>query len=201
MVHKQSRFGSIEVAYDDEVLVPRQWTLEQSRWAEALLQDLPDGPVLELCAGAGQIGLVVACETGRSLVQVDVDARACSYARTNAERTGVAADVRCGDLAGALADDERFRLVLADPPYIPSDEVEQLPDDPEGAIDGGPDGLDIARTCLAVAARHLLDGGVVLLQLGTREQADLLRADVTGHGLEVAEVRAVGDSGVLVLLH
>ena len=194
------RFGPIEVAHSDGVLVPRQWTIEQSRWAAALLRDLPEGPVLELCAGAGQIGLVVAVETGRALVQVDANPRACTNARSNAEHAGVTSDVRCADLEHALAADERFPLVLADPPYVPSDEVGELPDDPESAIDGGADGLDIARTCIRVAAAHLLDGGLVVLQLRSPEQADLLRPAAADLGLETEEVRTVADAGALVLL-
>lgn len=200
MTQRHTRFGPVEIVYDDAVLVPRPWTIEQSRWAAALLPDLPDGPVLELCAGAGQIGLVVAVETGRALVQVDVDPRACDFARGNAERAGVGSDVRCGDLRRALTGDERFPLVLADPPYVPSEDVEALSDDPKDAIDGGADGLDIARTCIEVAGAHLLDGGLVLLQLRSSEQADLLRPEAVDHGLEVAEVRTVGTSGALVLL-
>jgi methylase of polypeptide subunit release factors len=200
MTLRRSRFGPLEIAYDDAVLEPRPWTLEQSRWAAALLDDLPAGPVLELCAGAGQIGLVVAVETGRPLVQVDVDSRACTHARANAERAGVASDVRCGDLEEAVAAGERFPLVLADPPYIPSDEVDDLPGDPHAAIDGGADGLDVARTCVAVAAAHLVDGGLVLLQLKSVEQAELLRPVPADRGLEILEVRAVADAGALALL-
>lgn len=200
MTLQKSRFGPLEIAYDDAVLVPRPWTIEQSRWAAALLRDLPDGRVLELCAGAGQIGLVVATETGRELVQVDADPRACQHARRNAEHAGVASDVRCGDLEQALATDERFPLVLADPPYVPSDEVEELPEDPTGAIDGGADGLDVARTCIGVAAAHLLDGGFVLLQLGSSQQAELLGPEAAEHGLQTLEVRTVASTGVLVLL-
>lgn len=200
MTSRRCEFGPVEIAYDDAVLVPRAWTLAQSRWAAALLQALPEGPVLELCAGAGQIGLVVAVETGRELVQVDVDARACAHARRNAEDAGATSDVRCGDLRGALEPGERFPLVLADPPYVPTDEVEQLPDDPRQAIDGGPDGLDLARTCLEVAAAHLLDDGVVLLQLRSAAQAGLIRPAAAEHGLETLEVRTVGDAGALVLL-
>ena len=200
MTLRQSRFGPIEVSYDDAVLAPRQWTIEQSRWAVALLRDLPEGRVLELCAGAGQIGLVVAVETGRALVQVDVDPRACGHARDNAQLAGVTSEVRCGELQTALGSDERFPLVLADPPYIPSDDVEKLPEDPRGAIDGGADGLEVARTCIRVAAAHLLDRGLVLLQLRSSEQADLLRSVAAGHGLETVEVRTVGGAGALVLL-
>jgi methylase of polypeptide subunit release factors len=200
MTLRRSRFGPLEIVYDDEVLEPRPWTLEQSRLASTLLEDLPEGPVLELCAGAGQIGLVVAVDTGRALVQVDVDPRACTHARTNAERAGVTSDVRCGDLEEAVPTHERFPLVLADPPYIPSHEVGELPEDPDGAIDGGPDGLDVARTCVALAAAHLVDGGLVLLQLKSDEQADLLRPVAGDHGLQILEVRDVDGAGALALL-
>lgn len=194
------RFGPIDVEYDDEVLEPRPWTIEQSRWTAALLEGVPDGPVLELCAGAGQIGLVVAVETGRRLVQVDADEGACTHARRNASRAGVASDVRCGDLDGVVADGERFPFVLADPPYVPADEVDRLPEDPDDAIDGGPDGLDVARTCIAVAAAHVVTDGLVLLQLGTADQADALRPTADEHGLDLVETRIVGTDGVLVLL-
>lgn len=200
MTERRTGFGPVEVVYDDAVLVPRPWTIEQSRWAAALLAGVPEGPVLELCAGAGQIGLVVAVETGRTLVQVDVDPRACGYARRNAAGARVVADVRCGDLQSALAADERFPFVLADPPYVPSHDVDDLSDDPKDAIDGGADGLDIARTCIDVAATHLLGGGLVLLQLRSSEQAEMLRPEASDHGLETVEVRTVGTSGALVLL-
>lgn len=196
----QVRFGPVEIEYDDEVLEPRPWTIEQSRWAAALLEAVPDGTVLELCAGAGQIGLVTAVETGRPLVQVDADADACAHARRNAERADVTSDVRCGDLHEVLAPDERFPFVLADPPYIPADEVDDLPDDPDEAIDGGDDGLDVARTCIAVAAAHVVAAGLVLIQLGTADQADALGDTATEHGLDVVETRVVGTDGVLVLL-
>lgn len=197
---QQVQFGPIHVEYDDEVLEPRPWTIEQSRWAAALLDGLPGGPVLELCAGAGQIGLVAALETGRQLVQIDADDRACTHARRNAARAGVTSDVRCGDLHDVLADRERFPLVLADPPYIPNDEVDRLPEDPRDAIDGGGDGLEVARTCIAVAAAHVVAGGLVLLQLGSPDQAEALGTTADEHDLAVVETRAVGTEGVLMLL-
>ncbi|HEX4976832.1 MAG TPA: methyltransferase, partial [Nocardioides sp.] len=96
--------------------------------------------------------------------------------------------------------DERFPLVLADPPYVPTDEVTSHPDDPVAAIDGGPDGLDVARTCLAVAAAHLADDGLVVLQLGSAEQSELARPVAAEAGLEVVEVCDVPGGGALVLL-
>jgi SAM-dependent methyltransferase len=97
-------------------LTPRQWTLAQSAWAAELATDAPAGPILELCCGAGQIGLAAAQLSGRALVQIDRDPRACAWARRNAERNGIASDIRNAPLGDALRDDERFAVVIADRP-------------------------------------------------------------------------------------
>lgn len=200
MTEQVLQFGDLAIAYDEQVLTPRLWTLAQSEWAVELLTELPDGPVLELCAGAGQIGLAVAVATGHALVQVDADERACVYARRNAAAAGVDADVRCAGVDASLQDDECFPLVLADPPYIPAGEVAELPDDPEHAIDGGEDGLDLARLCLRVAAQHLAAEGRIVLQLGGPDQAATLAAEAEGYGLEAVETRTHGADRALVLL-
>src|SRR4051794_36766883 len=60
-------FGPIMVRFDGRVLRPRPWTLAQSRWAAEAARTAPPGPILELCAGVGQIGLAAVVFTGRSL--------------------------------------------------------------------------------------------------------------------------------------
>lgn len=203
---QRCRFGPVEIAYDARVLTPRPWTLAQSEWAATLAVDAPAGPLLELCAGAGQIGLAATVLSGRSLVQVDADATAVSYARANAERAGVAdrVEVRHGRLDAAVEPAERFALVLADPPYLPRGEVGRFPGDPTSAIDGGHDGLDLVRACLAVAARHLDPGGLLLLQVrGPGQVAEveaLLAAGSPTLELELAEQRVIAEDRALVLL-
>ena len=193
-------FGTLQIAYDGDLLRPRPWTIEQSRWAIELLPTVPDGPVLELCCGAGQIGLVVGHETGRSLVQVDDHDDACGFARINATNAGVTSDVRCARIETALRDGERFPMILADPPYVPTEDTDEHPDDPQHAIDGGADGLDVARLCLDVAARHLAPGGAVLLQLGGAHQARALCDHAHGRGLTCVETREfAADRAVLLL--
>ena len=171
------QFGPLEIAFAEGVLEPRQWTIGQSHWAIELSHGLADGPVLELCAGAGQIGLVVALETGRLLVQVDDHEEACTFARHNADAAGIVSDVRCAPIDAAVEPDERFPLVLADPPYVPSDATDAYDDDPAHAIDGGPDGLDVARRCIAVARGALAPGGALLVQTGGPDQAETLAAE------------------------
>lgn len=201
-VAHQRTFGPITVAWEGDVLEPRAWTLAQSQWLTELAPDAPPGPILELFAGVGHIGLAAAHLTGRPLVQVDISCEACDQARANAARNGVVGvDVRCGDVSDVLADDERFPLVLADPPYIPSDEVERFPEDPEGAIDGGHDGLDLVRLAVEVAHRHLAPGGSLVLQLRNRAQADRLDdALADGTALRLVSVRELGEDRALAHL-
>jgi methylase of polypeptide subunit release factors len=200
------RFGPLLVRFDHGVLRPRPWTLAQSRWAAELFDDLPAGPILELCSGVGHLGLVLASLVERDLVQVDVDARACAHARWNAKAAGlpVRVDVRHAPIDEGLAGDERFAFVLADPPWVPSHETVRYPDDPIRAIDGGVDGLEPARTCVEVTGHHLLPGGMSILQLRDEDQAAGIADHVHGRpelGLRVADLRTVhGANGVLVRL-
>lgn len=169
-------FGGLDLTTDDRLLEPREWTHEQSTWSADLLPQLPDGPVLELCAGAGHIGLAGVCGSGRRLVAVDREEIAAATIRGNADRLGLSelVEVRCGDLSEVIAPDERFALVIADPPWVPTAGIGRFPEDPPGAIDGGDDGLSVAIQCVAVIAEHLLPEGAALLQLGTRDQVSAL---------------------------
>jgi len=196
------RFGSLLIEYDDRVLKPRAWTARQSHWAADLLTSAPPGPVLELCTGAGQIGLLTVAATDRDLVAVDLDPAACQLARRNARRAGLASrvEVRQGDLEEVLGPHERFPLVVADPPYLGADEHDRYPDDPRLAIDGGPDGMALVWRCVAVIDRHLLPGGSAVLQLRSSMQAGRVRERLAEDGdLALTECRNHG-RGTLALL-
>lgn len=210
MPHEQSEqlsktdFGGLSIAYDDRVLAPRRWTTMQSYWAAELLRDAPPGRVLELCAGVGHIGLLCTALEPRDMVLVDADPHACALARRNAtvNRLVASIDVRHGDLQDVIRADESFVGVIADPPWVPSSETGRFPEDPLVAIDGGADGLSVARSCLAVMARHLVRGGWGILQLGTTAQAERLAEHCADKelGLAVRETRVHQDRGVLARL-
>ncbi len=191
------RFGPIDVAFDGTVLRPRPWTLAQSEWAAELSAGGRE-PMLEVGCGAGHIGLAAAVLGGARLVQVDRDPAACRWARRNAEANGCGAQVeqRCGPVQEVLAVGERFGVVVADPPYVPSADVQLYPDDPVGAIDGGPDGLDSARSFLAGVVDHIGPGGSVVIQVRGLAQVDQMEkwlARPASPALAVVESRSYGD--------
>ena len=195
-------FGHLDIDFDDRVLEPRQWTVRQARWAAELLEGLPAGPVLELCAGAGQIGLLTVALSPRRLVCVDASPVAGRFIEENARRAGLEEllEVRVADVQHAVGPEETFALVIADPPWVRSDEVNGFPEDPAEAIDGGEDGLAVALQCVRVIEEHLLPGGQALIQLGDLHQAEALGRALAGSRLTVGEVVEVEGRGVLVQL-
>jgi len=196
-----ARLGSLHIAYDDRVLRPRPWTAAQADWAAELLAVAAPGPVLELCTGAGHIGLLAILGNERRLIAVDADPVACDYARRNAAGAGLAdrVEVRQAVLEEALAPEEQFPVIIADPPWVPSARTADHPDDPVRAIDGGDDGLVIARRCVEVARTHLAPRGAMLLQLGSVAQATEL-THVLEFPLRITEVRQPSPTGVVVLV-
>jgi len=198
-------FGPLVVRYDERVLTPRPWTLMQSLWAAELATRATNGPILELCAGAGQIGLAAAALTGRDLVQVETDPVAAGYARTNAAAAGrdSQVEVRNARMQTALAVGEQFSIILADPPYLPTADIARWPSDPISAIDGGADGLDVVRVCLQVASDHLTRGGAMLLQVAGEPQvravAAVLETTVTLELTHLETRQHDGDRAVMLL--
>ncbi len=195
-------FCGLSISYDRRVLEPRPWTEAQSQWAAELLADAPAGPVLELCAGVGHIGLGAVRDADRRLVMVDVNPVAREFALGNAAANELASRVefRLARIDEALTEDERFPVIIADPPWVRSVETSQFPEDPVLAIDGGDDGLDLARTCVDLIDAHLTEGGSALLQLGNTAQAELIAAyaeERSGGAVTVGETR-VFDRGVVV---
>lgn len=195
-------FRGLAISFDDQVLEPRPWTEAQSQWAAELLLEAPPGPVLELCAGVGHIGLGAVLDSDRHLVMVDVNPVAEQFARENAAANGLEARVefRLNGMDAALAADERFSLIVADPPWVRSADTSMFPEDPILAIDGGDDGLTLARTCVDLMDRHLSAGGSGLLQLGNTAQSETIAAyaaESLSGSVRVVETR-VYERGVLV---
>jgi release factor glutamine methyltransferase len=197
-------FGGLQIDRRPGVLAPRPWTLAQSQWAARLARSLPAGPVLELHAGAGQIGLEVARLSGRHVVQVDRSVEACEAARANADGNGLGhrVTVRNLHISAPLGRHDGFALVLADPPYVPSDEVDRFPEDPTTAIDGGDDGLAGVREVVEIVPGYMRRESVALVQVRGRTQAealdDLLRETLSP--LRLLETRTYGPDRAIVAL-
>lgn len=182
-----------------------QRTEAQAGWAAELLATAPPGPVLELCAGVGHIGLGAVRHSQRRLFMVDRDPIAHRFAERNAAANDLSSrtEFRLAEMEGALAEDERFALIIADPPWVVrTEEAALFPQDPLGAIDGGEDGLRVARVCVDLIDRHLAPGGSALLQLRNAVQAEAIAVyagQLRPDSVTVGETRQF-DGGVITHL-
>ncbi len=129
--------------------------------------------ILDLCTGSGCIGIALARAFPHALVTAtDLSNRALRYAKKNAALNRVK-NIRFfhGALFGPLDVSERFDLIVSNPPYIRSAEIETLQREvrdwePREALDGGDDGLMTIRALLAGAGGYLAEKGHMLLEIG-----------------------------------
>jgi release factor glutamine methyltransferase len=173
-------FHGLPMRVNRHVLVPRPDTetlveVALDRTREAHLS----GEALDLCTGSGCVAIAFARRRPTWRVSgVDVSPEAVAVARSNVERLGVGwnTDIVKGDLDAAIPAAARFDLVTANPPYIPSGDIAELPADvrdhePRLALDGGDDGLVLVRRVVQAAVRRLRSGGILALEIGY-DQAD-----------------------------
>jgi release factor glutamine methyltransferase len=181
-----AEFCGLRIATDPGVFVPRVRTEFLIRQAAALTP--PDAVALDLCCGSGAMGAALAASANLAeLHAADIDPVAVNCATRNLATLGGA--VYLGDLYQALPGSLRGRvdILIANVPYVPSDEIALLPaearlHEARIALDGGADGLDILREVAAGAPDWLAPGGHVLIETGDRQAADATETFAT-HGL------------------
>ncbi|MGY2130483.1 peptide chain release factor N(5)-glutamine methyltransferase [Blastococcus sp. SYSU DS0617] len=192
-------FRQLELAVGPGVFVPRPETELLVEWALEQLAGL-DGPiVVDLGSGSGAIALSMAHEhPGARVTAVERDPGALAWTRHNALTRAGARDTPVGVVAGDMTDagllpelDGRVDVVVSNPPYVPDGARvprEVADHDPPLALWGGPDGLDVVRGMLDVAARLLRPGGRLGIEHAD-QQGTALPAVVRSHGAftEVAD--------------
>jgi release factor glutamine methyltransferase len=188
----RKEFWGLELEVGPGVLVPRPETELLVETAVRRRRRGSLGTVVDLCCGAAPLALALALELGpRRLLAVDLSPEALSYARRNVRRHGL--ERRVSLVAGDVLDPfgpalGEVDLIVSNPPYIPSAEVElTMPEvrehEPRLALDGGRDGLALSERILRAAASVLAPGGAVLLETGAGLMDGLLaRARAAGLG-------------------
>jgi release factor glutamine methyltransferase len=187
-------FWKIMLSVTPDVLTPRPDTEVIVDHALRTFDEHHAFSVLDLGVGSGAILLSILAERPRSKgLGIDVSEEALAVARENAARLGLAKRVALlrGDWTAGL-DGESFDLVVSNPPYIPTADIDALEPEvrdhePRLALDGGADGLDAYRQLAPEILRVLRLGGLFLIEIGfdQAEAVTKLFEDAGADGVEV----------------
>ncbi len=170
--------GTYAFYVDERVIVPRSFIAELipdlfSPWVgdyEAIEN------VLELCTGSGCLAIMLADAFPNALVDaVDISPDALDVARRNV------ATYKLEDRVTLIQSDlyqnvpnKKYDLIITNPPYVNSGSMGKLPQEylcePQIALDGGADGMDLVRKIIAGAAERLTDDGILMVEIGNERE-------------------------------
>ena len=185
-------FLGVRISLGRDVLIPRPETEMMVEYAVKVISSQGSGfrgqgtnygkrttengqrvTILDLCTGSGCIALALAREfPGAQVYGVDITEDAAGYARKNALENDIGnALFLCGSMFDAIKVDQLFDVVIANPPYVPSADINNLEPEiklwePHTALDGGADGLDAYRSIIPRAGNFLKNNGILILELG-----------------------------------
>lgn len=165
---------------DERAIVPRSYIGEllfsglfDPRDGSCLADPDAVGSVLDLCTGSGALAIVAAhVFPDANIDAVDLSSDALEVARRNVSEHGLEDRISLfeGDLFAPLAG-RRYDLILTNPPYVDAEAMADLPrefrQEPEMALAGGEDGLDVVRQILRAAPGYLAPGGGMMCEIGT----------------------------------
>lgn len=169
------------------VLIPRDDTEVVVNLCIDFLENRTDKKTVDLCSGSGAIAVALDKISGAKVTAVEIDETAFSYLETNVKENNSSVKPVMADaleICETFADGE-LDLIVSNPPYIKSADIETLQKEvrlePRLALDGGEDGCDFYREIVSRWSRKLKKGGALAFELG-ENQADAVKALMAEQG-------------------
>ena len=132
--------------------------------------------ILELCTGSGCLAIMLADQFENATVDaVELSSAALGIAQTNISRYGKRDRIRLhhADLYDGIPD-KRYQLIVTNPPYVNQSSMDNLPaeylHEPQMALAGGFDGMDIVRRIVGTAGERLTDDGLLIVEIGNEAE-------------------------------
>lgn len=179
--------GDYRFYVDERVIVPRSFIAELIPEQFAPWVDDPEAvtDILELCTGSGCLPIMLADAFPNAHVDaVDISTAALEVARRNVDEYELQDRITLteSDLYTKLPK-KKYDLIVTNPPYVNADSMGKLPEEykrePQLALAGGKDGMDLVRKIVDGAAERLKKNGVLIVEIGNeREFAEAAFSDL-----------------------
>ncbi len=172
-------FCGLPFYIDNRVLIPRSPFAEliESGFAPWVSNPEEIKRALDIGTGSGCIAIATAMALSSATIDaIDISEGALEVAKQNVEHYQLADRVNLihSDLFNNLPP-RQYDLIIANPPYVDQEDMEQLPDEfrhePVSGLAAGPDGLDLVRTIIGEAKNYLNDKGLLIVEVGNSRPA------------------------------
>jgi ribosomal protein L3 glutamine methyltransferase len=174
-ITQEAWLGAYRFYVDERTIVPRSFIAELIPEQFAPWVSDPEGvtSVLELCTGSGCLAVLLADTFQHAHVDaLDLSADALEVARRNVADYEMQERITLlqSDLYDALLPEKRYDLIVSNPPYVNAGSMERLPPEyrrePQMALAGGDDGMDLVRRIVDGARSRLKPRGVLVVEVG-----------------------------------
>ena len=191
----RKEFWSLSFKVNPAVMIPRPETETLVETALKIFSPCSSPSILEIGTGSGAISIALAAELPQaSIIATDISFESLTIAKENASSHGVnSIQFVEGSLYAPLKGERKiFDLIISNPPYIPTNEIPQLPPgirdyEPHIAFDGGPDGLVFYGAIVQKAPDYLNPGGYLLLEVGKGQGSNVAKMMVETGKLSLPE--------------
>lgn len=159
-------FYSLPFVVGEGVLIPRP---ETELLVDLALKSATDkSKIIDLCSGSGAIAVAIAKNSGATVYALEKYPKAINYLEKNIALNNAKVEIIKEDLFN-FSFDEKFDIILSNPPYIKSGDLaslqKEVQHEPMTALDGGEDGLIFYRH-IAGLSKHLNSGGKIMVEIG-----------------------------------
>lgn len=174
-------FMKLNFIVTKDVLIPQPDTEILVEEVINIAKSLENPTILDLCTGSGAIAISIAKNVPNcKIMATDISKNALEIAKQNAKFNGVLNNIEFieSNLFNKIKD-QKFDIIVSNPPYIATEEINTLPKDvqqePKLALDGGKDGLDFYRKISENAFKFLNRQGFLCLEIGYNQKRDVIQ--------------------------
>lgn len=195
----KKEFMGLDFIVDSSVLIPRcdteilvEYIIEYSK--QLLNQELN---ILEIGTGSGAICVSLAKYIEKcKITTIDISLKALNIAKQNADKMKVSNKIEFyhGDCFESIKQENKFDIILSNPPYIPYLEIDKLDKDvsqyePIIALDGGSDGLDFYKKIIKESKLYIRKDGIIAFEIGYNQSDDVEKILKENHYINIKTIK------------